>query len=137
MRLGFHPSTSVDGGRRRGRVRQNRPLLRSGRGWRLRTPHGENRSSQPERDKATEQRGHAEHAAATRRRNCRERRRSEARKFIIAEAASGSIKLNVAVLSALTGITFDHQRGQINITGATISSDTLITEVIATSLAVL
>ena len=47
------------GDRRRGRARQDRPFLRSGRRRRLRAPHGENCGSQPERDKAAVQRDHA------------------------------------------------------------------------------
>ncbi len=41
--------------------------------------------------------------------------------------ATGSIRINNSLLTALKSIRFDHQHGQVYIAGATISSKTLIT----------
>ena len=46
--------------------------------------------------------------------------------IIIAEAQSGQIKLDKAVLVALRGIKFDHQHGTVTIGGKTISAELLI-----------
>lgn len=47
--------------------------------------------------------------------------------MIIAEANSGSIKVDGAVLTALRGIKFDHQRGTVQIGDAVISATVLVT----------
>jgi hypothetical protein len=52
---------------------------------------------------------------------------TEAVGVILADANSGSIKLDAATLQALNGIKFDHQHGEVHIRGSRISSKVLVT----------
>ena len=61
--------------------------------------------------------------------NVREAERvfEEAVGVIVAHAATGSINIDEATLTALKGIRFDHEQGRIDIGNSTVAADVLVT----------
>jgi hypothetical protein len=61
--------------------------------------------------------------------NVREAERvfEEAVGVIVARAATGSINIDEATLTALKGIRFDHEQGRIDIGNSTVAADVLVT----------